>query len=351
MPDVAGVKFPYTPQGVQQAEQFASSLAQQYGTPANQMGLGAPGYWRGGPFETAPRVYTRSVIPPPTITPPPTTSTPNRALEIAEARNAEARNGQPQATKGSTESSMTIDPDVPGKTKPFVPTAETAKVLEDISSDTSLGALPPAPKKGIDWTKIGQDALETTAKTGISALFDKKLRKGQNAFGTPAAGGGAPGKGMEGLGLPQGSSLGALPAFGMAAGGPTGPPPIPDMMSLPPFMTPLGGGSGGPPPPPGPPPGMMGGPPPPPGAPPPGMMGGPPPPPPPPMQMGGVLGRKMFADNGGALRGPGGPRQDLIPVWASNGEYMLSKDTVDRVGGGDHQQGVESLNRLNFGRK
>ena len=69
------------------------------------------------------------------------------------------------------------------------------------------------------------------------------------------------------------------------------------------------------------------------------------------MQMGGVLGRKMFADNGGALRGPGGPRQDLIPVWASNGEYMLSKDTVDRVGGGDHQQGVESLNRLNFGRK
>jgi len=75
------------------------------------------------------------------------------------------------------------------------------------------------------------------------------------------------------------------------------------------------------------------------------------PPPPPPMQMGGVLGRKMFADNGGALRGPGGPKQDLIPVWASNGEYMLSKDTVDRVGGGDHQQGVETLNRLNFGRK
>jgi len=24
---------------------------------------------------------------------------------------------------------------------------------------------------------------------------------------------------------------------------------------------------------------------------------------------------------------------------------------VDRVGGGDHQQGVETLNRLNFGRK
>ena len=347
MPDVAGVKFPYTPQGVQQAEQFASSLAQQYGTPANQMGLGAPGYWRGGPFETAPRLADGSAISGtsgmgmfnyPTTTPlPTTTSTPNRALEIAEARNAEARNGQPQVTKGSTEQNETFTAAAPGTPAP-APTPVPPKTEEE-------------EEKGIDWKKIGQDALETTAKTGISALFDKKLRKGQNTLGTPAAGGGAPGKGMESLGLPQGSSLGALPAFGMAAGGPTGPPPIPDMMSLPPFMAPLGGGGGGPPPPPGPPPGMMGGPPPPPGAPPPGMMGGPPPPPPPPMQMGGVLGRKMFADNGGALRGPGGPKQDLIPVWASNGEYMLSKDTVDRVGGGDHQQGVETLNRLNFGRK
>ena len=343
MPDVAGVKFPYTPQGVQQAEQFASSLAQQYGTPANQMGLGAPGYWRGGPFETAPRLYNGSEITfdlDPTVFQeaigpvPEVPAVGNEALS-----NSESINQQLKAAKGSI-----------GKSKP-PPTGTLRNANAPVSVNGKTSTEEEEEEKGIDWKKIGQDALETTAKTGISAFFDKKLRKGQNTFGTPGTGGGAPGKGMEGLGLPQGSSVGDLPVYGMAAGGPTGPPPIPDMMSLPPFMTPLGGGSGGPPPPPGPPPGMMGGPPPPPGAPPPGMMGGPPPPPPPPMQMGGVLGRKMFADNGGALRGPGGPRQDLIPVWASNGEYMLSKDTVDRVGGGDHQQGVESLNRLNFGRK
>ena len=162
--------------------------------------------------------------------------------------------------------------------------------------------------------------------TAVTELIDKKKRR--VALPTPPAGALSAGKGLDlNTLLPQGTSLGNLPGYGMANGGQP-PAPIPDMMSLPPFMAPLGGGGG--PPPPGPPP---------------------PGPPPPAMQMGGVLGRKMFAEDGGALRGPGGPKQDLIPVWASNGEYMLSKDTVDRVGGGDHQEGVEILNRLNFGRK
>ena len=58
----------------------------------------------------------------------------------------------------------------------------------------------------------------------------------------------------------------------------------------------------------------------------------------------GVLDRKMFAANpmldGGDVQGPGGPKDDLIPVMASNGEFMLSKAAVDQVGGGDHSKGI-----------
>jgi len=53
------------------------------------------------------------------------------------------------------------------------------------------------------------------------------------------------------------------------------------------------------------------------------------------MEGGGVLDRKMFKPmlSGGELDGPGGPKDDLIPVMASDGEFMLSKATVDLVGG------------------
>ena len=324
MPDVAGVKFPYTPQGVKQAEQFASSLAQQYGTPAAQMGLGAPGYWRGGPFENAPRLADGSVISGTSgmgmFNYPTTTSTPNIALE-----NAETLNGQLQATKGSTEQSMTIDPDVPGQTPPSVSTATTPTPTTPEETEEEKAEAKKA-KRREEWRKVGLDVAKNVGTTAVTELINKKKRR--VALPTPPAGALSAGKGLDlNTLLPQGTSLGNLPGYGMANGGQP-PAPIPDMMSLPPFMAPLGGGGG--PPPPGPPP---------------------PGPPPPAMQMGGVLGRKMFAEDGGALRGPGGPKQDLIPVWASNGEYMLSKDTVDRVGGGDHQEGVEILNRLNFGRK
>ncbi|OZC55057.1 hypothetical protein CH289_07635 [Rhodococcus sp. RS1C4] len=39
-----------------------------------------------------------------------------------------------------------------------------------------------------------------------------------------------------------------------------------------------------------------------------------------------------FAD-GGAIHGPGGPRDDLIPLWGSNGEHMLDADDVAKLGG------------------
>ena len=66
---------------------------------------------------------------------------------------------------------------------------------------------------------------------------------------------------------------------------------------------------------------------------------------------GGVLDRKMFAQNympyGGKITGPGGPKDDKIPVMASNGEYMLSKAAVDQAGGGNHAKGVAALEAFN----
>ena len=64
-----------------------------------------------------------------------------------------------------------------------------------------------------------------------------------------------------------------------------------------------------------------------------------------------VLDRRMFAANpmldGGDVKGPGGPKDDLIPVMASNGEFMLSKAAVDQVGGGDHAKGIARLEAFN----
>ena len=69
------------------------------------------------------------------------------------------------------------------------------------------------------------------------------------------------------------------------------------------------------------------------------------------MRGGGALNRQMFMQNympnGGDIRGPGGPKDDLIPVMASNGEYMLSKAAVDQAGGGNHARGIANLEQFN----
>jgi len=62
---------------------------------------------------------------------------------------------------------------------------------------------------------------------------------------------------------------------------------------------------------------------------------------------GGVLNRPMFMPKGGEMYGRGGPKDDLIPVMASNGEYMLSKAAVDQAGGGNHARGIATLNAFN----
>jgi hypothetical protein len=70
-----------------------------------------------------------------------------------------------------------------------------------------------------------------------------------------------------------------------------------------------------------------------------------------PVAGGGALGRSMFAQNympqGGAMQGPGGPKSDLIPVMASDGEYMLSKAAVDQAGAGNHARGIANLEQFN----
>ena len=68
------------------------------------------------------------------------------------------------------------------------------------------------------------------------------------------------------------------------------------------------------------------------------------------MQDGGdVLDRKMFKPmlGGGELDGPGGPKDDMIPIMASDGEFMLSKATVDMLGGGNHSKGIATLEKIN----
>ena len=67
------------------------------------------------------------------------------------------------------------------------------------------------------------------------------------------------------------------------------------------------------------------------------------------LNMGGqpskVLARPMFKGN--PVVGPGGPKDDIIPVLASDGEFMLSKAAVDHAGGGNHDLGIERLKAFN----
>ena len=61
---------------------------------------------------------------------------------------------------------------------------------------------------------------------------------------------------------------------------------------------------------------------------------------------GSVLGRKMFLE-GGEVDGPGGPREDMVPIWASDKEYVMSHNGVKRMGGGDFEQGIAALDKVN----
>jgi len=64
---------------------------------------------------------------------------------------------------------------------------------------------------------------------------------------------------------------------------------------------------------------------------------------------GGTLDRPMFKPmlDGGDIEGPGGPKDDLIPVMASDGEFMLSNAAVKHLGKGNHQKGIAMLEKFN----
>ncbi len=63
---------------------------------------------------------------------------------------------------------------------------------------------------------------------------------------------------------------------------------------------------------------------------------------------GSLLGRDLYL-GGGEITGPGGPKEDLVPIWASDDEYVVSADAVTRLGDGDHSKGIAALDRINFG--
>lgn len=49
---------------------------------------------------------------------------------------------------------------------------------------------------------------------------------------------------------------------------------------------------------------------------------------------------------GGAVRGPGGPRADMIPARLSDGEHVMDAASVTAIGGGDNERGQRKLNAL-----
>jgi hypothetical protein len=59
---------------------------------------------------------------------------------------------------------------------------------------------------------------------------------------------------------------------------------------------------------------------------------------------GGAIegGRVQHFDGGGAVRGPGGPRQDLVPAMLSNGEHVWNSAEVNAAGG---QSAVAAMRR------
>ena len=61
---------------------------------------------------------------------------------------------------------------------------------------------------------------------------------------------------------------------------------------------------------------------------------------------GTVLNRKLFL-GGGEVDGIGGERSDLVPIWASDREHVVSANGVRRMGGGNHARGIAALDEIN----
>ena len=52
------------------------------------------------------------------------------------------------------------------------------------------------------------------------------------------------------------------------------------------------------------------------------------------------------AGKGGRVKGPGGPREDMVPAKLSNGEFVMTARAVRGLGGGSRARGFRRMRRL-----
>jgi hypothetical protein len=56
---------------------------------------------------------------------------------------------------------------------------------------------------------------------------------------------------------------------------------------------------------------------------------------------GGIATLEM--DAGGAVNGPGGPKDDVIDAKLSDGEFVMTAKAVENLGGGDRMAGAKRM--------
>ena len=63
---------------------------------------------------------------------------------------------------------------------------------------------------------------------------------------------------------------------------------------------------------------------------------------------GGIahLANGAFPRMSGAISGPGGPRDDMVPAMLSDGEFVMTADAVRNAGGGDRREGARRMYQL-----
>ena len=59
---------------------------------------------------------------------------------------------------------------------------------------------------------------------------------------------------------------------------------------------------------------------------------------------GGIATLEM--DNGGAVNGPGGPKDDVIDAKLSDGEFVMTAKAVENLGGGDRMAGAKRMYQM-----
>ena len=48
----------------------------------------------------------------------------------------------------------------------------------------------------------------------------------------------------------------------------------------------------------------------------------------------------------GAIAGPGGPKDDMVPAMLSDGEFVMTADAVRNAGGGSRREGARRMYQL-----